>query len=156
MRGIIHLEIVHRVSRPACEIQGTGPRAGLLPARHGEKDQTATKRVESFRVPCLDAGSTPATSTPERRALPPFPGEEFFYGLSPGLRLFPVHPMYQQGSAFYGLSPSLRLRRPLPSSDSVSSPRPPFRRPKCPFRCKEPLRHAAEYGKNPIFVGRIP
>ncbi len=29
----------------------------------------AAKRVESFRVPCLDAGSTPATST-KRRAIP--------------------------------------------------------------------------------------
>ena len=57
--------IVHRRSRPVCENQGTGPCAGLLPARYGEKDQTATKRVESFRVPCLDAGSTPATSTPD-------------------------------------------------------------------------------------------
>lgn len=45
------------------ENQGTGPRVRSLPARHGEKDQMAAKRVESFRVPCLDAGSTPATST---------------------------------------------------------------------------------------------
>ncbi len=28
----------------------------------------AAKRVESFRVPCLDAGSTPATSTKKRIA----------------------------------------------------------------------------------------
>ena len=27
----------------------------------------AAKRVESFRVPCLDAGSTPATSTITKR-----------------------------------------------------------------------------------------
>ena len=29
----------------------------------------AAKRVESFRVPCLDAGSTPATSTMIKRIL---------------------------------------------------------------------------------------
>ena len=53
------------MSRPVCENQGTGLRVGLLPARPGEEDETADKRVESFRVPCLDAGSTPATSTNE-------------------------------------------------------------------------------------------
>ena len=29
----------------------------------------ATKRVESFWAPCLDAGSTPATSTDKKRHL---------------------------------------------------------------------------------------
>ena len=43
--------------------KGTGPRVRQPPARRGEKDEGADKRVESFRVPCLDAGSTPATST---------------------------------------------------------------------------------------------
>ena len=66
------------MSRPVCENQGTGLRVGLLPARPGEEDETADKRVESFRVPCLDAGSTPATSTNEtgiflnRRGMPVF------------------------------------------------------------------------------------
>ncbi len=34
-----------------------------------------TKRVETFRIPCLDAGSTPATSTEKDE---PFAGSSFF------------------------------------------------------------------------------
>ena len=75
------------------EIQGTGPRVRSPPARPGEKDETADKRVESFRVPCLDAGSTPATSTVRRRS--GSPGRRFFVrayrserpGMSPGRSL---------------------------------------------------------------------
>ena len=62
--------------RPVRENLGTGPRVRSLPARHGEKDQMAAKRVESFRVPCLDAGSTPATSTETQRS--GSPGRCFF------------------------------------------------------------------------------
>ena len=51
------------MSRPGRENQGTGPWSGSLPASPAEKDQTATKRVESILVPCLDEGSTPSSST---------------------------------------------------------------------------------------------
>ena len=59
---------------------GTGPRVRSLPARHGEKDQMAAKRVESFRVPCLDAGSTPATSTENQLFFDEFPCNPSDYG----------------------------------------------------------------------------
>ena len=49
--------------------EGSGRRAKIqelgsgLGCRLPDPDRRTDKRVESFRVPCLDAGSTPATST---------------------------------------------------------------------------------------------
>lgn len=55
--------IVRRPLRPSGENQEAGPSVWLPHAVPGEEDQTAAKRVESSRIPCLDAGSTPASST---------------------------------------------------------------------------------------------
>lgn len=55
--------IVRRLLRPSGENQEAGPSVWLPHAVPGEEDQTAAKRVESSRIPCLDAGSTPASST---------------------------------------------------------------------------------------------
>ena len=62
-KGIINKEIASAKSGRRCEIFRTGLVIRLPPAGLQEKDQTADKRVESLRVPCLDEGSTPSIST---------------------------------------------------------------------------------------------
>ena len=47
-----------------------------------------TKRVETFRIPCLDAGSTPATSTEKKDG--PFAGSSFFVKVLNDLKDFKV------------------------------------------------------------------
>ena len=78
-----------------CEILGTGPCVGLLPARHKEKDQTATKRVENFRVPCLDASSTLATST--NKFASPLAGL-FVGGVGVGYATYTPPPLLQKAN----------------------------------------------------------
>ena len=49
-----------------------GPTVWRSSAGLQEEDQVTTKRVESSRAPCLDAGSTPAASTPKDGFSPSF------------------------------------------------------------------------------------
>ena len=51
------------MSRPQGEIKGLGLTLGCRLPGVGRRMKWSAKRVESFWVPCLDAGSTPATST---------------------------------------------------------------------------------------------
>ena len=58
-----NLETVLRRVPTAALNQGTGFRIRRPSAGCGKKDEVTDKRVESYRVPCLDRGSTPLSST---------------------------------------------------------------------------------------------
>ena len=62
----------------------SGSAVGCLARIEGLK---TTKRVETFRIPCLDAGSTPATSTEKDE---PFAGSSFFVKVLNDLKDFKV------------------------------------------------------------------